>query len=67
MKITDTMVLALLKKGFGYEIENMDVEFETEIPMSAFPVEETKETVKIKMNCKVKGMKITINEEVNEF
>lgn len=68
MKITDTMVLALLKKGFGYEAKNIDIEFETEVPLSAFGVEdEQTPDMKVKMNVKVESIKMTINEEVNEF
>ena len=67
MKITDTMVLAILKKGFNYEAKNVDVDFETEVPLEAFGVEESNSRMVMKVTCKVESLTMKINEESNEF
>ena len=63
MKITDTMVLAVLKKGFAYEAKNVDIEFETEIPLSSFGLDESDGRIKMQMSCKVESLTMKIHEE----
>lgn len=62
MKITDTMVLALLKKGFEYQAKNIEVECETDIPLSALTFEETDAVMKMKIKCKVESLSMEIND-----
>lgn len=39
-KLTEKMVLALLGKGMKYEIEDMDMEYEINVPLGIFGIEE---------------------------
>ena len=59
-KITDTMVLALLKKGMTYEIE--EYEMEMEVPLSNFLEYEESNSV-IKITGKVKGFKMEVTQD----
>ena len=60
MKITDTMVLALLKKGVAYQINNMDMEFETEYPIGILLGDENAPALKMKCTCKMESFKLEI-------
>ena len=55
MEITEKMVLALLRKGFEYELE--DAEMEIEIPLSA------ENESMMKMNIKCTGLKMRISQD----
>ena len=59
MEITEKMALALLKKGFEYELE--DAELEMEIPISTFTRDFEDETM-IKMTFKYAGLKMKISK-----
>lgn len=59
-KITDTMVLALLKKGITYELD--EYEMEMEVPLGILlGDEESKATIKV--TGKVKGFKMDITQD----
>ena len=60
MEITEKMVLALLKKGFEYELE--DAEMEIEIPLSTFTGDFENESM-MKMTCKYTGLKMKISQD----
>lgn len=60
IKITDTMVLALLKKGMTYEIE--EYEMEMEVPLGIFLGDEESNSI-IKITGKVKGFKMDITQD----
>ena len=58
MKISDTMVLAVLKKGLMVDTNiEMDLDFIGDSP----------KPMKVNIQCKIGSYKITINEEGNEF
>lgn len=64
MKISDTMVLALLKKGLAVEGENidMDMDMNFDLGFAGEPM-----PMNVKMKVKIGSYKIEINEEGSEF
>ena len=65
MKISDTMVLALLKKGLM--VEGNDIDMDTNIEMDLDFIGDSPKPMKVNIQCKIGSYKITINEEGNEF
>lgn len=59
IKITDTMVLAVLKKGIKYSIEEM--EFETEYPIGQLIGLE--DDTMLKMSGKLSGLKLEVTQD----
>ena len=59
MKITNTMVLALLQKGMSYEMEDLEMEYE--VPMNIFGIgdEDSDNNMVIRMTVKSMKMEIT--------
>ena len=64
MKISDTMVLALLKKGLAVEGKNIDMDMDMNLDLG-FAGEPM--PMNVKMNVKIESYKIEINEEGSEF
>ena len=62
MKLSDTIITMILKKGFLYEAVNADMEFE--IPMSAFAdaEHETVNNVRVKFKADRMSLKIDRSE-----
>ena len=60
IKITDKMVIALLKKGLTYEVDDYDMEIE--VPMSAFSGDE-EDTEVMNMKAKMKGFRLQITQD----
>ena len=60
-KLTDTMVLALLKKGVAYEVK--DCKMEMEIPASMITYDEDHKTDMIKITGEVKEARFTIERD----
>ena len=65
MKISDTMVLALLKKGLAVEGVNIDMETNMEVDLDF--LDEGPKPMKINIKCTIGSYKVTINEEGSEF
>lgn len=65
MRISDTMVLALLKKGLAVEGEDIDVD--TNIEMDLDFTGENPNPMKVNIKCTIGSYKIQINEEGSEF
>ena len=61
IKITDTMVLALLKKDMIYEFEECDMDMEIEMPLNFLGEEDI--SLKMKIKGQVKGFKIEITQD----
>lgn len=68
MTITENMVLALLKKGMEYELENCEMDFSVEVPLNTTtmedPLVDDKSAMVIKGNCKIG--KCVFNLSTNE-
>ena len=65
MKTSDTMVLALLKKGLA--VEGNDIDMDTTIEMDLDFLGEGPKPMKVNIQCKIGSYKVTINEEGSEF
>jgi len=64
-KITDTMVLSLMKKGFVYEAKDVDVNMDMKMPLSALTMDDDHADVfvEMKMTCKVGEYKIKLSSD----
>ena len=65
MKISDTMVLALMKKGLSVEGENINVD--TNMEMDLDFLGDGPKPMKVNIKCTIGSYKVTINEEGSEF
>lgn len=65
MKISDTMVLALLKKGLA--VEGNDIDVDSTIEMDLDFIGESPKPMKVNIKCRIGSYKVTINEEGSEF
>lgn len=61
-KITDTMVLALLKKGFSQEGKNAKMEFEVPLETFGFDSEDA-QGKSMKMNFEMESYTMTITQD----
>jgi len=61
-KLSDTMILALLKKGYTQEGENVKMEFEVPLEAFGFDAEDVKGKA-MKMNFEVGKYSMTITQD----
>lgn len=54
LKITEGMVLALFGKGMIYELENCEMEYDIDIPLSVFGFDEEENPSKMTMHATMK-------------
>lgn len=64
MKISDTMVLALLKKGLAVEGENIDMDMDMKFDLG---YGDEPQPMNVNVKVKIGSYKVTINEEGSEF
>lgn len=64
LTITEGMVLALLKKGMIYEIEDCEMEYDIKVPLGVFGFndEDQQQNMDIQLKMKIGKFKLEISE-----
>lgn len=63
LKITEAMVLAVIEKGIIYELEDCEMEYEINIPLGIFGLEDDADSnIKVDVKMNISKMKFEITK-----